>query len=140
MGKSSTEVSEITGLPISTVAGWVQRYHWEQLRNETSVISQGKVLSDLTAVVSEDAEKHISIYKKMQEKGLSELEARNARTAGEAGELADRGIKGERAIVSGLVSRKLISLLAQVIGEEITDATVRERIATRLRDALNAET
>jgi len=121
VGKTPTEIFEITGIPMSTVAGWITRNGWNKLRKETSVLTQEKVVSDVSEVLADDTKRHLRIYKKMQNRGEEELSERNARSAGEAGDLADRGIRGERTIISGLVSRKLISLLARVIVEEISD-------------------
>lgn len=139
IGKAPAEIASLTGIPASTIAGWVHKLGWDQLRKETSIVSQGKVVGDVSDILADNTKRHLRIYKKMQTRGEEELDERPARSAGEAGDLADRGIRGERGVISGLVSRKLISLLAQIITEEITDVQVRQRVAMRLKDVLNAE-
>lgn len=135
-GLSLAKISESTGVPISTIQSWKQMGGWQTLKQAVILSTETAIGKDMSKIISKEAEEHIKSYRTMQEKGLEQLVERDARSAGEAGELIDKGIKGERDIARGLITYRFVAEIARIIADEVRDEDVKRRIAERLKGLL----
>jgi len=138
-GLSITEIAEKLGLKHDTVQKWKDRGEWSKLKTAVVEASKEIIKGGVVNMMSDTTNRQLERYRKLQEKGLIELDTKETRTAGEAGSLIDIGIKGEREIAKGLISFTLITELARIVAEEVSDEDERKRIAARLKGMLLAK-
>jgi len=117
-----------------TIRRWAESENWDADKREV----MEKVVERQKGDVAEILEKHRDLYGKMVEKGASALEGLDPRSASEAGNLLDAGIKGQRATLKELVSLNFARDLFQIIIEEVPDEETRRRIALRFREKAEA--
>ena len=120
------------------ISGWSDKHNWRK----TAVVLEEKALQKTTdklaEILSNQDIEHLLSYKLLEQKGKAALEGDEVkvRTAGEALDLVDKGIKGQRTIVSNALQMEFVMDVAKVIKEEITDLVLVNRVAQRLAEVV----
>lgn len=82
----------------NTIAEWRKREKWHLERSETVNQITRRVGSVLQETVAEMQRRHLREYQALQSKGVQALTKQDARSVGDAVNLIDTGIKGERLV------------------------------------------
>jgi hypothetical protein len=112
-------VREATGRPCTakTISAWKEKYSWsvpiKKPKGSALVKAQKKAQLEI-----QDTQRHLRLYKRLQDKGEEALENVPVKNATEALELIDVGIKGERRIqisawMKGFVSDRFEGLSSE---------------------------
>jgi len=113
-----------------TIRRWAINEGWESSRVEVAKrVDEGQKDEAVKLL-----ERHSELYDKMIRKGEKGLKEHDPHSASEAGNLLDTGIRGQRTALRELVSMNFIKAVFQIVSEEITDESVRRRIALRFRE------
>lgn len=130
-------VREATGRPCTakTVSQWKEKHQWvaptKKPKGNALVKAQKKAQLEI-----QDTQRHLRLYKRLQEKGEEALENVPVKNATEALELIDIGIKGERRIQINAWMKGFLSQVIQILTEEIKDEQTLTRIANRFKTEL----
>jgi len=130
-------VREATGRPCTakTVSQWKDKHQWKvpdkKPKGNALVKAQKKAQLEI-----QDTQRHLRLYKRLQEKGEEALENVPVKNATEALELIDIGIKGERRIQINAWMKGFLSQVIQILTEEIKDEGTLTRIANRFKTEL----
>jgi hypothetical protein len=121
----------------SLVKYWADNQGWAEERNRIMSRVNQEISGRITEEMIERQVKQRELYQKMQRKGEEALDDGMVvvEKMGEAVQLIDTGVKGERQINSALVSLKYIELVVSIISEEVKDEETKRRIAKRLQKA-----
>jgi len=120
---------------VQDISYWVRSGKWADRKNTMLT----EVNENTVKIISDDllarSKEQLGAYRDMVAMGLEAITDKTVTVdkVGEAVELIDRGIRGERQINSGLVAFKYIEHVVQIISEEVKDEEVLKRIASRLR-------
>jgi len=133
----AVKVRELSGRKANSalINHWVNRYGWKKEKEALFQRAGSEITRSITEAVLTRTTEQLSAYQDMVAMGLEAIKEKNVAVdkVGEAVELIDKGIRGERMISSGLVSWKYIEQVVQVITEEVKDDETKRRIASRLR-------
>jgi len=137
--KIAEAIKEATGKKCvaSLIHAWKEKDTptWEEQRNVIRSDVSLKLKETTEVDMVERAKEQLEAYQKMTQAG-SDFLGRDfviIDKATEAGELIDKGVKGERMISAGLISWSYIERVVQIICEEVKDEEIRRRLATRLQ-------
>jgi len=130
-------VREATGRPCTakSISAWKERYSWfvpdKKPKGNALIKAQKKAQLEI-----QDTQRHLRLYKRLQDKGEEALENVPVKNATEALELIDVGIKGERRIQINSWMKGFLSSVIQILTEEIKDESTLTRIANRFKTDL----
>jgi hypothetical protein len=130
-------VKEATGRPCSakTVSAWKEKYTWSVPDKKPKGNALKKIQKNAQLEV-QDTQRHLRSYRRLQEKGLEALENVPVKTAAEALELIDTGIKGERRIQISAWMKGFLADVINIITDEVKDEATLSRIANRFKTDL----
>ncbi|MFH1546950.1 MAG: hypothetical protein ABIC57_00515 [bacterium] len=114
------KVSEITGRSCSPiiVSKWAKKYKWENDRISYVAAAINALDKDNVGQIARDLGDQVTAYREIRVKGLEELVKKGARSAGEAAEMIDKSIKGERQISMGTLAIRFLEQFASIVREE----------------------
>jgi len=116
----------------------VYRYGWHLERdrldfNALATINKGNNVPDIT----QRTDDHVKSYQQLTEKAKDQLfdpeHGLPFVTAGEATRALDIGIRGERQIMGGLISIRLVEDVIAIIDETIKDSDVKKIVGAKLK-------
>lgn len=139
IAKKVAEVTSRSTSPI-IVSKWAKKYKWEEDRVEFMARALESAGERNVKLISNDVIEQTTAYRSAWMKGLEELVRLGARDAGQAVEMIDKGIKGERQITLGVLALRFLQEIVKVIREEVTDLEVCNRIASKLKAYVVEET
>jgi len=133
----SEEVRKTVGgkCTAALIKKWADDSNW--LADKTKMMK--RVSDKMVSFVSDDlykrSKKQLDAYRQMIDKGEAAIDAGTVTVdrKGEAIDLIDKGIRGERQISAGLVSLDAIEYLARIIAEEVSDDETKRRIVMRFQ-------
>lgn len=132
--KSDKEIARVLGIKRSvTICDWRKAENWEAERAATVKEVQRKVDSVLTETMAEMQRRHLREYQAMQTKGVQALVKAEPRTVGDAVNLLDTGIKGERLVKGEPTEIREIRGVMQ-FNLEIVETIVADIVKEFLRD------
>jgi hypothetical protein len=130
-------VREATGRPCTakTVSAWKDKYEWKvpDKKLKGKALEKAQKAADLEV---QDTQRHLRLYRRLQEKGEEALENVPVRNASEALELIDLGVKGERRIQANAWMKSFLTQVIGIITEEVKDENTLARIANRFKSEL----
>jgi transposase-like protein len=132
-GESFRAIAREIGCTESTIRYWCQKENWAQYRAQIYSASSAVVAEKTIGLLSEEKLAHIKAYQDLRRKGIEGLQNTPVRSAREAGELIDKGIRGERSITPEYMSLRFLEEVANVVKSEVTDPEVLRRIANKFR-------
>ena len=89
--------------------------------------------------LSQRLNEYLEEYQLMRQKGKAGLEEHTARNVGEAGDLVDKGVKGERAIMEAVVSTRFVMRVYEIVCKYIWDDSTKRRLGLELQNMLKDE-
>ena len=132
------QISSQTGRKTSgaLIFTWSKRYGWEEERDALEQRALARVAEE-TAELREDAmvdtiQGQISAYRSLWERGVSELMNLEITRPSDAIAMVDKGVKGEREILSNAVTRQFLVDVAVIIKAEVHNKEVLLKIGQRL--------
>ena len=132
IAESVTALFNVTVKP-STVYAWATQYNWGETRAVSRADAVQQVKATETQRYARLQEEHLNTYEGLRRKASTELNTQMFDRAFDAAKALDLGIKGERAVMSGLVSLQFIQDVMGVLVDEITDSEVLSRVALKLK-------
>jgi transposase-like protein len=138
-GESFRAIAREIGCTESTIRYWCRKENWAEYRAQIYSASSAVVAEKTIGLLSEEMLGHIKAYQDLQRKGLEALRNAPVKSAREAAELIDKGIKGERSIAPESLSLRFLEEVANVIKSEVNDPEVIQRIASRFRSMGSAK-
>ena len=132
-GESFRAIAMEIGCAESTIRYWCQKGNWAEYRAQIYSASSAVVAEKTVDLISEERLAQIKAYQDLWHKGMEALQNTPVNSAREAGELIDKGIKGERSILPEYVSLRFLEEVANVVKSEVTDPEVLRRIANRFK-------
>ena len=84
-------------------------------------------------------EEHLSTYEDLRKKASSEIKAHMFDKPFDAARALDLGIKGERAVMDGMINLQFIQDVMSVLLDEVTDQEMLGRIAVKLKTLVQTE-
>lgn len=81
-----------------TVGEWRRAEGWDQERQYVQKVTEERITLAVAETISEMNSRHLKEYQLLQNKGVQALRELAPRTAGEALQMVDVGVKGERLV------------------------------------------
>lgn len=133
-GASFARIANEIGCNRKTVSKWSRDEGW--LEEEAKVYYEGTALATQQAsiLMSNRITQQVEAYQEMLSKGVQALQQTQVKSAGEAGQLIDKAIRGMGAIQEDYVRLSFIQEIAMVLKSEIQDKDLLSRIAKGLRE------
>ena len=132
------QISSQTGRKASAalIFKWSERYGWEEERDALEQRALARVAEE-TAALREAAmvdtiRGPVSAYRRLWERGVSELVNLEITRPSDAIAMVDKGVKGEREILANAVTKQFLIDVAIIIKSEVHNKEVRQKIAQRL--------
>ena len=132
------EISSQTGRKASAalIFNWSERYEWEEERDALEQRALARV-AEQTAELREDAmvdtiRGQVAAYRSLWERGLDELRDMEITRPSDAIAMVDKGVKGEREILSNAVTRQFLVDIAVIIKAEVHNKDALLKIGQRL--------
>ena len=132
------EISSQTGRQASAalIFKWSERYGWAEEKEALEAKAMARVAEE-TAELREKAmadtvRNQVSAYRTLWERGVSELMNLEITRPSDAIAMVDKGVKGEREILSNAVTRQLLVDVAVIIKAEVHNQETLLRIGQRL--------
>ena len=132
------QISSRTGRKASAalIFKWSERYGWEEERDALEQRALARVAEE-TAALREDAmvdtiRGQVAAYRTLWERGVSELMSLEITRPSDAIAMVDKGVKGEREILSNAVTRQFLVDVAVIIKSEVHNKEVLLKIGQRL--------
>jgi len=123
-------------IPEDTLYQWSKEQGWKELRTKAIARARDKMVEVEADHRRLDSEIHLDQYKNITEKASNALGVLQFDKAADAAKAVDMGIKGERTILEGLISRRFVQGIVTIIMEEVNDKELRQRLGNRLQDFL----
>tara|TARA_R100000008_G_scaffold80999_1_gene63843 strand:- start:4 stop:513 length:510 start_codon:yes stop_codon:yes gene_type:complete len=123
-------------IPEDTLYQWSKEQGWKELRTKAIAKARDKMVELEADHRRLESEIHLDQYKKITSKAAEALGVLQFDRASDAAKAVDMGIKGERTILEGLISRRFIQGIVTIIMEEVNDKELRQRLGNRLQDFL----
>ncbi|MDP6064049.1 MAG: hypothetical protein QGI49_04585 [SAR202 cluster bacterium] len=132
------QISSQTGRKASAalIFTWSERYGWEEERDALEQRALARVAEE-TAELREDAmvdtiQGQISAYRSLWERGVSELMNLEITRPSDAIAMVDKGVKGERELLSNAVTKQFLIDVAIIIKSEVHNKEILQKIAQGL--------
>ena len=123
----------------STIYAWAKQYKWGDTRSVARAEAVEQIKESETQRYSRLQNEHLDTYEELRKKASSELKAHMFDKPFEAARALDIGIKGERAVLEGMINLQFIQDVMSVLVEEITDADVLNRVAFKLKTLVQTD-
>ena len=136
--KTAKEIAEIvskdndTEVKPVTIYAWAKQFDWESQRNVARTENQEKLVETEGQRFTRLQKEQLESYTSLASKAYKELDGLHFDRAFDAVKAVDIGIKGQREVLSGLVSLGFVQEILAILVEEISDQKVLERIALKL--------
>ena len=138
-GRPAREIAENVTLAYSvlvkpsTIYAWARKYNW----GETRAVSRAEAVQQIKETETQRfrrlQEEELNEYGHLRHKAFNDLNVQSFDKAYDAAKALDIAIKGERTIMSGLVSLQFIQDVMNVLVDEISDSDVLGRVAIKLK-------
>mgnify|MGYP001039937643 FL=1 len=132
------EISSQTGRKASPglIFRWAEKGRWEGVRDALEQRALAKV-AEQTAELREKAmadtvRNQVAAYRSLWERGLDELRDMEITRPSDAIAMVDKGVKGEREILSNAVTRQFLVDVAVIIKAEVHNKDALLKIGQRL--------
>ena len=132
------QISSQTGRKASAalIFRWAEKGRWEEERDALEQRALARV-AEQTAELREDAmvdtiRGQVAAYRSLWERGLDELRDMEITRPSDAIAMVDKGVKGEREILSNAVTRQFLVDVAVIIKAEVHNKEVLLKIGQRL--------
>ena len=138
-GKPAREIAEKVSdtfniqVKPSTIYAWANQYKWGETRAVSRADAVQRVKETETQRYARLQEEHLDTYEGLRRKASAELNVQTFDRAFDAAKALDLGIKGERDVMSGLVSLQFIQDVMGVLVDEVTDPDILSRVAIKLK-------
>jgi hypothetical protein len=133
-----TKDSDVTVKP-STIYAWANQYKWGDTRTVARADAVVQIKESETQRYARLQEEHLDSYEGLRKKAASELQAHMFDKPFDAARALDLGIKGERAVMEGMMNLQFIQDVMSVLLDEIQDKDVLGRIAVKLKTLVQVE-
>lgn len=137
-GLSIVDIAKQLNQKWPTVASWRKKHGWDALREEVKVQAIVAVTKSSKDHFVKLSEKHLKQYGGLSDGASKAIKAQNGHffenmTDMDLVRTVDIGIKGQRAIQTGMISLQFAQEIYEVIRKHVTDETIIRAIATDLR-------
>jgi len=140
-GKSCPEVAELLSKRLKKditpqlIERWAVKYGWKDERKKAIIAASQEVTEGTKNSFIQRSKEHMAAYQELSSKGLQAIVDGevDVEKIGDAVEMVDKGIRGEREVAKGLISVKLIEAVLNIIQDEVDDENAKKRIASRLQ-------
>ena len=115
-----------------TIYAWAKQYGWGEQKNMARSENQKQIAETEGQRFARLQQEQLESYTSLASKAYKELDGLHFDRAFDAVKAVDIGIKGQREVLSGLVSLGFVQEILAVLVEEVSDQKVLERIALKL--------
>tara|TARA_R110002020_G_scaffold89067_2_gene217964 strand:- start:1046 stop:1549 length:504 start_codon:yes stop_codon:yes gene_type:complete len=115
-----------------TIYAWAKQYGWGEQKNMARSENQKQIAETEGQRFARLQQEQLESYTSLASKAYKELDGLHFDRAFDAVKAVDIGIKGQREVLSGLVSLGFVQEILAVLVEEISDQKVLEKIALKL--------
>ena len=115
-----------------TIYAWAKQYGWGEQKSVARSESQKRIAETEGQRFARLQQEQLESYTSLSNKAYKELGGLHFDRAFDAVKAVDIGIKGQREVLSGLVSLGFVQEILAVLVEEVSDQKVLERIALKL--------
>ena len=115
-----------------TIYSWAKQYKWDSQRDVARSENQKQLAETEGQRFARLQQEQLESYTSLASKAYKELDGLHFDRAFDAVKAVDIGIKGQREVLSGLVSLGFVQEILAILVEEISDQKVLERIALKL--------
>ena len=124
---------------IPTLYSWAKQYNWNEQKNlaRTEAIEQIKESESQRFARSQT--EHLNEYEGMRHKAEAALGVLQFDRAFDAAKILDMSIQGERRVMEGMINLQFVQSVLNILGEEVSDADIIQRIAGRLKSLVSQE-
>ena len=123
----------------STIYAWANQYNWNRTRSVAHTEAIEKIKESETQRYARLQEEHLSTYEELRKKAALEIKAHMFDKPFDAARALDLGIKGERAVMEGMINLQFIQDVMSVLLDEVTDKDILGRIAVKLKALVQTE-
>ena len=123
----------------STIYAWANQYNWNNTRSVARTEAVEQIKETETQRYARLQEEHLATYEELRSKAALELKAHMFDKPFDAARAIDMGIKGERAVMEGMINLQFIQDVMSVLLDEVTDKDVLGRIAVKLKALVQTE-
>ena len=135
--KTAKEIAELVSKdgkevkPV-TIYSWAKQYKWDSQRDVARSENQKQLAETEGQRFARLQQEQLESYTSLASKAYKELDGLHFDRAFDAVKAVDIGIKGQREVLSGLVSLGFVQEILAILVEEISDQKVLEKIALKL--------
>lgn len=122
-----------------TIYSWAKQNDWKALRTQARSTAIEQVQETESQRFARLQSEHLDTYEQMRHKSKHELDSLLFDRAIDAARIADMSIQGERKVMEGLLEMQFIQDVINVLIEEVSDPTVLDKVAIRLRTLVTQE-
>ena len=115
-----------------TIYAWAKQYGWGDQKNIARSENQKQIAETEGQRFARLQQEQLESYTSLASKAYKELDGLHFDRAFAAVKAVDIGIKGQREVLSGLISLGFVQEILAILVEEISDQKVLERIALKL--------
>ena len=115
-----------------TIYSWAKQYKWDSQRDVARSENQKQLAETEGQRFARLQQEQLESYTSLASKAYKELDGLHFDRAFDAVKAVDIGIKGQREVLSGLVSLGFVQEILAILVEEISDQKVLEKIALKL--------
>ena len=115
-----------------TIYAWAKQYGWGDQKNIARAENQKQIAETEGQRFARLQQEQLESYTSLASKAYKELDGLHFDRAFDAVKAVDIGIKGQREVLSGLISLGFVQEILAILVEEISDQKVLERIALKL--------
>jgi len=115
-----------------TIYAWAKQYGWGEQKNMARSENQKQIAETEGQRFARLQQEQLESYTSLASKAYKELDGLHFDRAFDAVKAVDIGIKGQREVLSGLISLGFVQEILAVLVEEISDQKVLEKIALKL--------
>ena len=115
-----------------TIYAWAKQYGWGDQKNIARSENQKQIAETEGQRFARLQQEQLESYTSLASKAYKELDGLHFDRAFDAVKAVDIGIKGQREVLSGLVSLGFVQEILAILVEEISDQKVLEKIALKL--------
>ncbi len=115
-----------------TIYAWAKQYGWGDQKNIARSENQKQIAETEGQRFARLQQEQLESYTSLASKAYKELDGLHFDRAFDAVKAVDIGIKGQREVLSGLISLGFVQEILAILVEEISDQKVLERIALKL--------
>ncbi|MAH45744.1 hypothetical protein CMI37_07930 [Candidatus Pacearchaeota archaeon] len=133
-GQTVEEISDTTGIPLSTITSWRYRDKWKAYQIALTTDAELEIFENSVSAITEAKKQLLKGYQliaKVGEDGVQDDELR-FRDKKQAIDAVVTGLQGQVEIRGAEISREFLIDIARIIKDEVPDAITRQRIGEKL--------